>query len=107
MNKSLNDALTDVKYPEFTNRLFDSLLIPFGIIQNKNYNKESYESTKETCYECLEEDVYDCLFNLAKYKMPKVVTKKKAILNKKENKSKTQKNAKKREKIINQIHSTF
>ena len=77
MNKSLNDALTDVKYPEFTNRLFDSLLIPFGIIQNKNYIKESHDYTKETCYECLEEDVYDCLFNLAKYKMPKVLTKKK------------------------------
>ena len=103
MNKTLNDALNDAKYPEFTNRLFDCLVVPFGGKQNKPYKGLLNASPKETCYECLEEDIYDTLLGLAKYKIPKILTKKKPILTK----SKTQKNAKKREKIINQIHSIF
>jgi hypothetical protein len=113
MNKTLNDALNDAKYPEFTNRLFDCLVLPFGGVQTKNF--KSYKpvkgyidnSSKDTNYECLEEDVYDTLFGLAKYKISKTLTKKKPIL-KDNNKTqtKTQKNAKKREKIINQIHSS-
>lgn len=111
MNKTLNDALNDAKYPEFTNRLFDCLVLPFGGVQTKNFKpykpyKGYINDSKETNYECLEEDVYDTLFGLAKYKITKTLTKKKSNL--KENtktQTKTQKNAKKREKIINQIHS--
>ena len=108
MNKTLNQALNDAKYPEFTNRLFECLVIPFGGIQNKEfkgYKGYKEDSSNERSYECLEEDVYDSLLNLAKYKMPKILTKKKPIL--KDKKTKTQKNAKKREKIITQIRSTF
>ena len=108
MNKTLNQALNDAKYPEFTNRLFECLVIPFGGIQHKEfkgYNGYKKDSSNERSYECLEEDVYDSLLNLAKYKMPKILTKKKPIL--KDKKTKTQKNAKKREKIITQIRSTF
>lgn len=110
MNKTLNQALNDAKYPEFTNRLFECLVIPFGGIQNKEfkgYNGYKEDSSNERSYECLEEDVYDSLLNLAKYKMPKILTKKKLILKDKKTKTKTQKNAKKREKIITQIRSTF
>ena len=110
MNKTLNQALNDAKYPEFTNRLFECLVIPFGGIQNKEfkgYKSYKEDSSNERSYECLEEDVYDSLLNLAKYKMPKILTKKKPILKDKKTKTKTQKNAKKREKIITQIRSTF
>jgi hypothetical protein len=107
MNKTLNDALNDAKYPEFTNRLFDCLVIPFGgkqkQKQNKSYTGFFNASPKEICYECLEEDIYDTLLDLAKYKIPKTLTKEKPILTK----SQTQKNAKKRVKIINQIRSIF
>jgi len=112
MNKTLNEALNEAKYPEFTNRLFECLVIPFGGIQNKNfkgYKSYKNDSSGETDFDCLEEDVYDSLLNLAKYKLPKILTKKKAILKDKDKdkdkKTKTQKNAKKREKIINQMHS--
>lgn len=108
MNKTLNEALNEAKYPEFTNRLFECLVIPFGGIQNKNFKGyKGYTSSNEAEFDCLEEDVYDSLLNLAKYKLPKILTKKKAILKDKDKdkKTKTQKNAKKREKIINQMHS--
>jgi hypothetical protein len=104
MNKTLNEALNEAKYPEFTNRLFDCLVIPFGGVQNKNFKGyKGYNSSNDAEFDCLEEDVYDSLLNLAKYKLPKILTKKKAIL---KDKTKTQKNAKKREKIINQMNST-
>ena len=109
MNKTLNDALNDAKYPEFTNRLFDCLVLPFVGVQNKHFKPykplKNYkdDSSKDINYECLEEDVYDTLFGLAKYKISKTLTKKKPILTKRQ----TQKNAKKREKIINQIRSIF
>jgi hypothetical protein len=106
MNKTLNEALNEAKYPEFTNRLFDCLVIPFGGVQNKNFKGyKGYNSSNDAEFDCLEEDVYDSLLNLAKYKLPKILTKKKAILKDKD-KTKTQKNAKKREKIINQMRST-
>jgi len=113
MNKTLNEALNDAKYPEFTNRLFECLVLPFGGVKDKNlkpykpYKGYKNDSSKETDYECLEEDIYDTLLGLAKYKISKTLTKKKPILkDNKKTKTQTQKNAKKREKIINQIHST-
>jgi hypothetical protein len=107
MNKTLNEALNEAKYPEFTNRLFDCLVIPFGGVQNKNFKDyKSYNSSNDAEFDCLEEDVYDSLLNLAKYKLPKILTKKKAKKAILKDKTKKQKNAKKREKIINQTHST-
>jgi hypothetical protein len=107
MNKTLNEALNEAKYPEFTNRLFDCLVIPFGGVQNKNFKGyKGYNSSNDAEFDCLEEDIYDSLLNLAKYKLPKILTKKKAKKAILKDKTKTQKNAKKREKIINQMHST-
>lgn len=114
MNKTLNEALNDAKYSDYTNRLFDCLVLPFGGVQNKHFKPykpyKGYKNdlSKETDYECLEEDIYDTLLGLAKYKISKTLTKKKPILKddkKTKTQTKTQKNAKKREKIINQIHS--
>lgn len=111
MNLNLNDALIAEKYPELTNRLFDGLFVPFGFIKNKtsppsikNYHDESLEEKEK---ECIEESIYDALFNLAKFKLPKRFTKKKRITLTPPKSPKSQKNAKKREKIITQFHSTF
>lgn len=109
MNKTLNEALNDANYSELTSRLFDCLVVPFGGIKNKPYKPKKVYACKEseTDYECLEEDIYDSLVGLAKYKISKTLTKKKHILkHDKKSKAQTQKNAKKRVKLINQIHST-
>jgi len=117
MNLNLNNALIAEKYPEVTNRLFDSLFVPFGFIKNnmmptiptiKNNHNEALEEK-----ECIEESIYDALFELAKFKLPKRFTKKKRIpltpqkSPKRQKSPKSQKNAKKREKIITQFRSTF
>ena len=111
MIKTLNDALNDAKYPEFTNRLFDCLVVPFGVVQPKEYkgSNRSPNYIDSINHQCLEEDIYDSLLGLAKYKIPKTLTKKKHIINNinKNKKTKTQKNAHKREQIINQIHSIY
>jgi hypothetical protein len=100
MNKTLNEALNEAKYPEFTNRLFDCLVIPFGGVQNKNFKGyKSYNSSNNTEFDCLEEDIYDSLLNLAKYKLPKILTKKKAKKAILKDKTKTQKMPKNERKL--------
>lgn len=109
MNSNLNEALIAEKYPEFTNRMFDSLLVPFGIIKTKNNNVKKYDNYDNyddvQATECIDISVYDTLFDLAKFKLPKSYTRKKTLAS--PNTQKTQKNAKKREKIITQYHSIF
>ena len=109
MNSNLNEALIAEKYPEFTNRMFDSLLVPFGIIKTKNNNVKKYDNYDDVqATECIDISVYDTLFDLAKFKLPKRYTRKKTLASPNTQKTqKTQKNAKKREKIITQYHSIF
>ena len=94
LTKNLNAVLKESHYPHLTNKLFDDLILPHGLIRNDTPNIKC--TNIKVCHtdECLDQKVFDKLVDLVEVKPEKPnnnIKKTKSKPTRKKNKAKREK----------------
>ena len=94
--KDLNTVLISSHYPHLTNKLFNNITLPYGLMISKPQNNNCKILNICNSKECIPENIYDELFSLVEIKKETKPKKSNVKSTRKKNKRKREKKTRKK-----------